>query len=278
MMPENNRTILSVSELNAEVNQLLTQGFPLLWVEGEISNLARPASGHLYFSLKDSKAQIRCAMFRSAASRLSIRPENGAKVIARGRISLYEPRGDYQFIADSMQDAGEGELQRQFEELKRKLEAEGLFAAELKKSLPPYPARIGIVTSPSGAAVRDLLHEELRHRQSVLRGLARALDFVMRKRIVSAQEAAELGLVNEVVPADELLPRAFELAAELAEGPQVAMRLLKRSMYNAAELTFAQACEDIAARTAIVDHHPDAREGVLAWREKRAPRFNQKPE
>ena len=107
-------------------------------------------------------------------------------------------------------------------------------------------------------------------------GLARAIDFVMRKRIVSAAEALALGLVNEVVPAEELLPRALDLAAELADGPQVAMRLLKRSLYNAAELAFPQACEDIAARTAIVDHHPDAREGVQAWREKRPPRFNQK--
>ncbi|MEE2663098.1 MAG: enoyl-CoA hydratase/isomerase family protein [Myxococcota bacterium] len=106
-------------------------------------------------------------------------------------------------------------------------------------------------------------------------GLARALEFVMRKRIVTADEARELGLVNEVVPPDDLLPRALDLAAELAEGPQVAMRLLKRSLYNAAELTFPQACEDIAARTAVVDHHPDASEGVAAWRQKRSPKFNQ---
>jgi 2-(1,2-epoxy-1,2-dihydrophenyl)acetyl-CoA isomerase len=133
-------------------------------------------------------------------------------------------------------------------------------------------ARLG-----SGTLRFALLPDEGGHHLLVQHlGLARALDFVMRKRIVSAEEAAELGLVNEVVPADELLPRALELAAELAEGPQVAMRLLKRSMYNAAELTFPQACEDIAARTAIVDHHPDAQEGVMAWREKRPPRFNQK--
>ena len=146
------------SELNREIKLHLEAGFPRVVIEAEISNLARPASGHLYFSLKDERAQIRCAMFRSAASRMGIRPENGSKVIARGRISLYEPRGDYQFIADSMQDAGEGILQRQFEELKRKLEAEGLFSAGLKQELPPYPEHIGIVTSPSGAAVRDLLH------------------------------------------------------------------------------------------------------------------------
>ena len=150
--------VYTPSELNREIKLHLEAGFPRVVIEAEISNLARPASGHLYFSLKDERAQIRCAMFRSAAGRLSMRPENGSKVIARGRISLYEPRGDYQFIADSMQDAGEGILQRQFEELKRKLEAEGLFSTGLKRKLPPYPGRIGIITSPSGAAVRDLLH------------------------------------------------------------------------------------------------------------------------
>jgi 2-(1,2-epoxy-1,2-dihydrophenyl)acetyl-CoA isomerase len=105
-------------------------------------------------------------------------------------------------------------------------------------------------------------------------GLGRTIDFLMRKKIVSAQEALDLGLVSEVVEPEQLLPRALELADELANGPQVAMRLLKRSVYHAAELSFAQACEDIAARTAIADHHPDTREGVAAFREKRTPNFN----
>jgi 2-(1,2-epoxy-1,2-dihydrophenyl)acetyl-CoA isomerase len=105
-------------------------------------------------------------------------------------------------------------------------------------------------------------------------GVARALDFLMRKRIVSAAEAHSLGLVHEVVPDAQLLTRALELARELAEGPQVAMRLLKRSLYNAAQLSFELACDEIAAKTAISDHHPDAREGVRAFQEKRAPRFN----
>ena len=151
-------TIYSPSELNREVKLHLEAGFPRVVVEGEISNLARPASGHIYFSLKDERAQIRCAMFRSAASRMGFRPENGAKVTARGRISLYEPRGDFQFIIDSMQEAGEGLLQRQFEELKKKLDSEGLFDPARKQPLPAYPGRIALVTSPSGAAVRDLLH------------------------------------------------------------------------------------------------------------------------
>ncbi|MEJ2385003.1 MAG: exodeoxyribonuclease VII large subunit [Xanthomonadales bacterium] len=150
--------VYTPSELNLEVKLHLEAGFPRIVLEGEISNLARPASGHLYFSLKDDRAQVRCAMFRSAAQRAQIRPANGMLVQARGRISLYEPRGEYQFIVDGLREAGEGLLQRRFEELKKKLEAEGLFDSARKQPLPPCPARIALVTSASGAAVRDLLH------------------------------------------------------------------------------------------------------------------------
>jgi exodeoxyribonuclease VII large subunit len=150
--------IYTPSELNREVRMHIEMGFPRILLEAEISNLSKPASGHLYFTLKDNRAQIRCALFRSSASRLSIRPENGMKVLARGRISLYEPRGDFQLIVDSLRDAGEGLLRRQFEELKKKLEGEGLFDPTCKQPLPPYPLRIGVVTSPGGAAVRDILH------------------------------------------------------------------------------------------------------------------------
>lgn len=150
--------IYTPSELNREVRMHIETGFPRILLEAEISNLSRPASGHLYFSLKDDRAQIRCALFRSAASRLGIRPENGMKVLARGRISLYEPRGDFQLIVDGLQEAGEGLLRRQFEELKNKLEAEGLFEASSKQSLPAYPQHIAIVTSPGGAVIRDILH------------------------------------------------------------------------------------------------------------------------
>lgn len=156
-MLQDNRTILSVSDLNAEVNQLLARGFPLLWIEGEISNLVRPASGHLYFSLKDSKAQIRCAMFRNRNMKLSIQPENGMKVLVRGRVGLYEPRGDYQLIAEHMEDAGIGQLQRQFEVLKQKLSNAGLFDQAHKKELPEFPKQIGVITSATGAAIRDIL-------------------------------------------------------------------------------------------------------------------------
>ena len=150
--------VYTPSELNREVKLHLEMGFPRVLVEAEISNLSRPASGHLYFSLKDDKAQLRCAMFRSAAGRSRVRPENGMKVLARGRVSLYEARGDFQMIVDGLEDAGEGLLQRRFEELKQKLEAEGLFDPARKLDLPSCPSRIALVTSPSGAAVRDLLH------------------------------------------------------------------------------------------------------------------------
>lgn len=155
---QDNRHILSVSELNAEVNLLLTQGFPLIWLEGEISNLARPASGHLYFSLKDPKAQVRCAMFRNNNMRMKLKPENGQKVLVRARIGLYEPRGEFQLVVEHMEDAGEGLLQKQYEALKKKLMLEGLFDETRKQSFPTHPRHIGIISSPSGAAVRDILN------------------------------------------------------------------------------------------------------------------------
>lgn len=150
--------IYAPAELNQEARIHLEAGFPRLWLRGEISNLARPASGHLYFSLKDAKAQIRCALFRSSTVGMAFRPHNGDQVLVRGRLSLYEPRGDYQLIADGLLAAGAGELQAAFEALKKKLDAEGLFAPERKKPLPVWPRRLAVVTSPSGAALRDILH------------------------------------------------------------------------------------------------------------------------
>lgn len=152
------RSILKISELNAEVALLLQSAFPLLWVEGEISNLSRPSSGHLYFSLKDSKAQIRCAMFKNKNINLNIKPNNGLKVLARVRVSLYEPRGDYQLIIEHLEDFGEGQLQKDFELLKKKLDTQGLFDSSHKKSLPHFPSRIGIITSATGAALQDVLN------------------------------------------------------------------------------------------------------------------------
>ena len=150
--------VYSVSRLNREARLLLEAGLGRVWVEAEISNLARPSSGHWYFTLKDSEAQLRCAMFRQRNQLARFQPRDGQQVLARGRISLYEPRGDYQLIVDSLEEAGLGALQRAFEELRRRLAAEGLFAAERKRPLPAAPATIGVITSPTGAALRDILH------------------------------------------------------------------------------------------------------------------------
>jgi len=154
---EGEREVYSPSRLNREARSLLEVSFPLLWVEGEVSNLSRPASGHIYFSLKDENAQVRCAMFRQRNMRLDFRPENGAQVRIRARVSLYEARGDFQLIVEHMEEAGAGALQRAFEQLKRRLAAEGLFAADAKRPLPELPRAIGVVTSATGAALRDVL-------------------------------------------------------------------------------------------------------------------------
>ncbi len=151
------REILSVSALNSRVRQNLEREFPTIRVEGEISNLARPASGHLYLTLKDAGAQVRCAMFRNRNRLLGFAPENGQQVLVRGRLSLYEPRGDYQLILEHMEEAGDGALRRAYEQLRQRLAAEGLFAEEHKIPLPALPKRIGVITSPSGAAIRDVL-------------------------------------------------------------------------------------------------------------------------
>ena len=152
------RDVYSVSRLNREVRVLLERGFGSLWLEAEISNFARPSSGHWYFSLKDAAAQVRCAMFRQRNMLAAFVPRDGQKVLVRARIGLYEPRGEYQLIVDHMEDAGLGALKRQFEELAARLAAEGLFATERKRPLPALPRRVGVITSPTGAAIRDILH------------------------------------------------------------------------------------------------------------------------
>ncbi|MGE0113371.1 MAG: exodeoxyribonuclease VII large subunit [Steroidobacteraceae bacterium] len=152
------RDIYTPGRLNREARTLLERGFGSLWLEGELSNLSRPSSGHWYFSLKDESAQLRSAMFRQRNMLVNFTPRDGMHVLVRGRVSLYEPRGDYQFLADYMEEAGEGALRRQFEQLKAKLAAAGLFAAEHKQPLPALPTRIGVITSPTGAAIRDILH------------------------------------------------------------------------------------------------------------------------
>ncbi|NGP53894.1 exodeoxyribonuclease VII large subunit [Thioalkalivibrio sp. XN8] len=155
-LPE--RDVWTVSRLNREVRLLLETSLPALWIEGEVSNLARPASGHLYFSLKDEAAQVRCVMWRSTALKLAVSPRNGLQLLLRARLSVYEPRGEYQLVVEYAEEAGEGALRRRFEALKARLREEGLFDEAQKRPIPQLPRRIGVVTSPSGAAIRDILH------------------------------------------------------------------------------------------------------------------------
>ena len=151
------RDIYSVSRLNREVRAVLEGSFPLLWVEGELSNLAQPASGHIYFSLKDTAAQVRCAMFRSKRLLLNFRPVNHQQVLVRARVGLYEGRGDFQLIVEHMEPAGDGALRLELERLKQRLAVEGLFDEAQKRPLPAIPRQVGLITSPTGAAIRDLL-------------------------------------------------------------------------------------------------------------------------
>jgi len=152
------RDVYTPARLNLETRTLLEKEFGLLWIEGELSNLARPSSGHLYFSLKDARAQVRCAMFRNRNRLLRFRPADGQQVLLRARVSLYEGRGEFQLIVESMEEAGHGALQRAFEALQGKLAAEGLFDDAHKQPLPALPHQVGVISSPSSAALRDVLH------------------------------------------------------------------------------------------------------------------------
>jgi exodeoxyribonuclease VII large subunit len=194
--------VRTVSQVNREARLLLERGFPALWVTGEISNLARPASGHVYFSLKDEQAQLRCAMFRSALRAVRFRPDNGQQVLIRGRISLFEARGEFQLIVDHMEPAGDGLLLRRLEELKTRLAREGLFEAARKKALPVLPQRIGIITSMTGAALRDILH--------ILRRRFAAVSVVIYPVLVQGEQAkleiaAALGVAAARAECDVLI-------------------------------------------------------------------------
>ena len=149
--------VLTVSQLNRLARGLLEDHFPAVTVQGEISNFAQPASGHWYLTLKDSAAQVRCAMFRNRNMFVRFKPKDGIQVTVKAKLSLYEGRGDYQLLLESMEDGGAGALRQAFEKLYQKLQAEGLFAAERKKPLPPMPSHIAVITSPTGAAVRDVI-------------------------------------------------------------------------------------------------------------------------
>ena len=156
-MPLPKPTPVSVSEINRKAKSLLENQLGEVCVEAEIGNLSRPSSGHWYFSLKDDRAQLSCAMFRRTNMRVKFEPKVGDSVVVRGLLSIYEARGDYQLIVDHMEASGDGALQRALETLKQKLQTEGLFAQELKKAIPPHCERIGVVTSPTGAAVEDII-------------------------------------------------------------------------------------------------------------------------
>jgi len=158
MLPSQSPSIFTVSRLNQTVRLLLEQEMGQVWISGEISNFTQPSSGHWYFTLKDDTAQVRCAMFRNSNRRVTFRPQHGQQVLVRANITLYEPRGDYQIIVESMQPAGEGLLQQKYEQLKAKLAAEGLFDQQYKQPLPLPAHCVGVITSKTGAALHDILH------------------------------------------------------------------------------------------------------------------------
>ena len=156
-MPSESQKIFSVGELNENVHRLISGQLKNIFVKGEISNLSQPASGHVYFSLKEKNAQVRCALFRNRVLSTNEPLKNGIEIILHGTPSIYTVRGDYQIIVDYLETAGEGLLRRKFEELKQKLLKEGLFENSSKKTIAKWPQAIGIITSPSGAAIRDVL-------------------------------------------------------------------------------------------------------------------------
>lgn len=196
------RDVYTPSRLNREARTLLERGLPALWIEGEISNLSRPSSGHWYFSIKDESAQLRCAMFRQRNLLARFAPKDGQLVLLRGRVSLYEPRGDYQFLIDHIEEAGEGALRRRFEFLKTRLAAEGLFAIERKRALPKLPKRIGVITSPTGAAIRDVLNI-LRRRFCTIPILIYPVP--VQGAAAAAQIAAAIGLASARAECDVLI-------------------------------------------------------------------------
>jgi len=182
---QNARAPLTVSDLTRKIKQILESGFPSIAVQGEISNFKHHSSGHLYFTLKDESAQLPCVMWRSRTSGLSFAPEDGMKVIAGGRLTVYEVRGSYQLDVQSIRPLGAGELQAAFEKLKQKLQAEGLFERDRKRVLPGYPRRIGVVTSPTGAVLQDM--------KNVLRGRYPGIELVLVPvRVQGAGAAAEI--------------------------------------------------------------------------------------
>lgn len=197
-----NPNIFTVSRLNAEVRLLLENEMGIVWLVGEISNFSAPVSGHWYLTLKDSRAQVKCAMFRGNNRRVTFKPQNGNQVLVKARLSLYEPRGDYQLIIESMQPEGDGRLQQEFEKLKMNLAAEGLFAQSNKQPLPEHPKRVGVITSKTGAALYDIL--------DVLKRRDPSLPVVVYPTMVQGEEASiqiaqAIGRANERNECDVLI-------------------------------------------------------------------------
>ena len=197
-----NPNIFTVSRLNAEVRLLLENEMGIVWLVGEISNFSAPVSGHWYLTLKDSRAQVKCAMFRGNNRRVTFKPQNGNQVLVKARLSLYEPRGDYQLIIESMQPEGDGRLQQEFEKLKMNLAAEGLFAQSNKQPLPEHPKRVGVITSKTGAALYDIL--------DILKRRDPSLPVVVYPTMVQGEEAAiqiaqAIGRANERNECDVLI-------------------------------------------------------------------------
>ncbi len=191
---KNMETIYTVSDLTRKIKSILENQFPFVWVIGEISNFVVPSSGHAYFSLKDSKALINCVMFRNQKTGLGFNPENGLKVMGLGRLSVYEPRGAYQLIFEHMEPEGTGSLQLAFEQLKKKLDKEGLFDPSLKKTIPVFPSKINLITSGTGAAVRDIIKVSRRRFPNCLLEI---LPVKVQGDEASGQIASAIELANE---------------------------------------------------------------------------------
>ncbi|MCA9240087.1 MAG: exodeoxyribonuclease VII large subunit, partial [Planctomycetales bacterium] len=193
---------LTVTQLTAQIKGVVEESFPDVWVSGEVSNFARPASGHCYFTLKDEHAQIRAVMWRGASSRLKFDLADGLEITCHGRLDLYAPRGSYQLVIDEAQPQGVGALELALRQLKEKLAAEGLFDADRKRPLPPFPKRVGFVTSPTGAAIHDFL-QVARRRYSGVHVL------VIPTRVQGEGAAAEIAdaikLAGRVRPALDVL-------------------------------------------------------------------------
>ena len=194
--------VLSVGELNSHIRQILEGEFPSLWIKGEISNFKKHTSGHMYFSLKDEKAQVSAVMFRGLNSKLKFKPQNGMEVLVRGKVTVYEPRGSYQVFCEGMEPVGAGALQQAFEQLKAKLEREGLFSQSRKRALPSLPKHIGIVTSPTGAALRDILNVLARRYPSAKITISPAL---VQGETAAPSIVKAIQLINQLSDVDVLI-------------------------------------------------------------------------